>query len=98
MPKPRARIALVKIVGVAGRQHEGARAAYLIDERMTFGRPATARAADRAFEGPFAPPAEQCALTWVESIEPLAIAPVDPVSASKIESQMPCRLQRLKRL
>jgi hypothetical protein len=35
---------------------------------------------------------------WVLSIDTVAVMPVEPVSASNMANQMPCRLQRLKRL
>ena len=47
---------------------------------------------------PFAPAAERCASRWVLSIDTAAVMPAEPVSASNMANQMPCRLQRLKRL
>src|SRR5580698_9415565 len=52
-----------KIVGVAGRDHEGERPAYVVGQRVDFGRLAAARAANGVVEGPpFAPAAERWAL------------------------------------
>jgi hypothetical protein len=66
---------------------------------MDLGGAPAPRVADRLGEGPpFAPAAERCALMWVLSIDTVAVMPVEPVSASNMANQMPCRLQRLKRL
>jgi hypothetical protein len=66
---------------------------------MDGGRAASARAPNCFFEDPpFPPAAERCALPWELSIEAVLITPVLPVTALNIVSQMPWRLQRLKRL
>jgi hypothetical protein len=63
------------------------------------GRAAASRAADRFLEGPPFPPAEhRCALTCELSIAAVPTTPVLPVTDLNIASQIPWRLQRLKRL
>ena len=84
---------------VARREQQDPRAAERIGQRVDRGRAAAARTPDRLVEGPpFPPAAERCAFTCVLSIDAVPITPVRPVTALNIASQMPCRLQRLKRL
>ncbi len=47
---------------------------------------------------PFAPAAERWTVMLVESIATDPHTPLWPVNASKTSNQMPCRLQRWKRL
>ena len=71
-----------KIMRLPWREREGARAAQLIGQRVNLGRPSAARSADGVREvPPFAPLAERCALTWVESIAADEITPLEPVRA-----------------
>lgn len=71
-----------EIMGVAWRNREGDRSALLIGQRVNFSRPSAARASDRLDEvPPFAPAAERCALTCVESIDADKTTPLEPVSA-----------------
>ena len=71
----------------------------LVAQRVKLARLAAARVAERLEIGPpFPPPAERCALMWELSMATLPMMPVEPVKASNISNQMPCRLQRLKRL
>src|SRR4051794_10548169 len=66
---------------------------------MDLGGAPASRVADGLDERPFcAPAAERWALMWVLSIDTVAVIPVEPVRASNMANQMPCRLQRLKRL
>ena len=84
---------------VAWSNHEDAWSAGGIGQRVDLGGAAATRSADGLFEDPpFPPAAERCALTCEASIAAVPITPVLPVSALNIASQMPCRLQRLKRL
>ena len=87
------------VVDVAGRQQQGTRSALPVGQRVEFARLATARLAERLEIGPpFPPPAERCALIWLLSIIARPWIGLCPVKTSKISSQRPCRLQRLKRL
>jgi hypothetical protein len=71
-----------EILGVARRDGEGERTASLVGRRVNVGRPSAARAADRVNEvPPFAPVAEWCALTWVESMAADETTPLDRVRA-----------------
>lgn len=71
-----------QIVGLSGRHGEGQGAAKTIGYGMNFGRPSAARSTDGLFEvPPFAPAAERCALTWVESTAVVLITPLDPLRA-----------------
>ncbi len=71
-----------QVVGVARRDRKGDGAAVLVCYRVNLGRPSAARASDGMGEGPpFAPAAERCALTWVESIAADETTPLDPLSA-----------------
>lgn len=90
----------LQIVGIAWRQSEGDGPAARIGQGVDLGRAPAARAADGVREcPPFAPAAERWALMWVLSTAALPTQlPVEPVSAKNISRQMPCRLQRLKRL
>ena len=57
---------------VTQRQHEGDGAAEIIGQGVDFRRPSAARGANGVIKSPpFAPAAERCALTWVESTLPL---------------------------
>ena len=86
-------------MGIAGAQKQDPRAPVCIGQRVDFGRAPAARAADRLAIGPpFPPPAERWALMVELSIATVPNSPLDPVIASKISNQIPCRLQRLKRL
>ena len=90
----------VEVMGIARRQRKGNGPASRIGQGVDLGRAPAARAANGLREGPpFAPAAERCALMWVLSTaaEPIQL-PVEPVSAKNISRQIPCRLQRLKRL
>ena len=74
-------------------------AAAGVGQGVDFRRPPTTRAADGLAEDPpFPPAAERCTLMCVLSIATVPMMPVEPVKASNISNQMPCRLQRLKRL
>ncbi len=71
----------LEIMGVAGRENEGDRAACIVGQRVDFRCPAAARGANGMMTSPpFAPAAERWALMWVESTEPLK-TPVEPVRA-----------------
>ncbi len=71
-----------EVVGIAGRDREGERTPILIGQRVNLGRPSAARSPDRVDEvPPFAPAAERCALTWVESIAADEMTPLEPVRA-----------------
>src|SRR5690606_10289990 len=87
------------IVDVAGRKQKHAGPPPGVGQCMDFRRAPAARATDGFPEGPpFPPAAERCALMWELSMATVPMIPVDPVKASNISNQMPCRLQRLKRL
>jgi len=61
-----------QIMRITGCEDEGTRTAMLIGQRMDLCCTASARGADGVREGPpFAPAAERCALTYVESTAPL---------------------------
>jgi hypothetical protein len=71
-----------QIMGVAWRQDQGQRAPALIGQRMNLGRPSAARSSDGLSEvPPFAPAAERCALTWVESTAVVLMTPLEPLRA-----------------
>ena len=71
-----------QIVGLPGRHGEGQRPAKVVGYGMNFGRPSAARSADGLLEvPPFAPAAERCALTWVESTAVVLTTPLDPLRA-----------------
>ena len=71
-----------QVVDVARRQREGDGTAVLVRQGVNFSRPSAARSADGVAEGPpFAPAAERCALTCVESTAADPITPLDPVRA-----------------
>lgn len=87
------------VVDVAGTELQDAGAPALINQAVQFGCATATGAAYGLGEGPpFAPAAERCALMWVASMAAPSKIPLWPVRASKIRSQSPCRLQRLKRL
>jgi hypothetical protein len=86
-------------MGIAWAEKQDARTTFCVGQRVDLGRTPAARAADRfAVRPPFPPPAERCALIIELSIATVPVIPLDPVSASKISNQMPCRLHRLNRL
>ena len=92
-------VVVVVRLGAPGREQQNPWPTGIVAQRMERGCPAAARAADRLREGPpFPPPAERCALMWELSIAAVPMTPVLPVTAANIASQMPCWLQRLKRL
>ena len=71
-----------QVVGLSGRQGEGHGAADVVGQGMNLGRPSAARSSDRVFElPPFAPAADRCALTWVESMAVVLTTPLEPDSA-----------------
>ena len=87
------------VVGIARREQKDMRAALNVGQGVDFRRSPAARAADGLAKGPpFPPAAERWALMCVLSIATVPMRPVEPVKASNISNQMPCRLQRLKRL
>ncbi len=72
----------VQIVGLPRRHCEGERPAGMVGYGVNFGRPSAARSPDGLFEGPpFAPAAERCALTCVESTAVMLTTPLDPLRA-----------------
>ncbi len=71
-----------QIVGLAGGHGKGDGPADVVGYGMNLGRPSAARSADGVLEGPpFAPAAERCALTWVESIAVVLTTPLEPLRA-----------------
>ena len=71
-----------QIVDLAGGEYESQGTARVIGQGMNFGRPSAARSADGVREvPPFAPAAERCAVTCVESTAVVLMTPLDPVSA-----------------
>jgi hypothetical protein len=71
-----------EVMGLASCHGESDRAASTVGYGMNFGRPSAARSADGMFEvPPFAPAADRCALTWVESTIVVLTTPLEPVSA-----------------
>lgn len=71
-----------QVVDISRRQGEGDRAAMLVGQGVNLSRPSAARSADGVPEAPpFAPAAERCALTWVESTAAAPITPLEPVRA-----------------
>jgi len=71
-----------QIMGLPGGHGEGQRPAKIVGYGVNFGRPSAARSADGLLEGPpFAPAAERCALTWVESTAVVLITPLEPLKA-----------------
>lgn len=71
-----------QIMSLPGRESYRERAPVLVRQRMNLGRPSAARSSDGVCEiPPFAPAAERCALTWVESTAVVLITPLDPVRA-----------------
>jgi hypothetical protein len=86
-------------MGVARAQKKDAGTSVCIGQRVDLGRAPATRAADRlAVRPPFPPPADLWALMVELSIATVPVIPLDPVSASNISNQIPCRLHRLNRL
>jgi len=70
-----------EIMGVAGRERERDGPSFVVRQGVDFSRPPAARGANGVIKSPpFAPAAERCALTCVESIAPVT-TPVEPVRA-----------------
>ena len=71
-----------EIMGIARRKQEDDRPAAIVRQRMDFRSAPATRASDGVAEDPpFAPAAERCTLTWVESIAMVPYIPVEPVRA-----------------
>ena len=71
-----------QVMGLAGRDSKGNRPTGMVAQGVNFGRPSAARSADGVLEvPPFAPAAERCALTWVESIAVVETTPLEPLKA-----------------
>jgi len=71
-----------QIMRLSWRQSEGDGPAQCVGQGMNFGRPSAARSTDGLFEvPPFAPAAERCALTCVESTAVVLITPLEPLKA-----------------
>ncbi len=69
-----------QIMGLPGRHGERQGPAEGVGYGMNFGRPSAARSADGVLEvPPFAPAAERCALTWVESTAVVLTTPLEPL-------------------
>ena len=69
-------------MGLAGRHDEGQGPAKGVGYGMNLSRPSAARSPDGLGEvPPFAPAAERCALTWVESIAVVLTKPLDPLKS-----------------
>ncbi len=87
------------IAGIARGERQDPRPALIVCQRVDFSGAPAARAPDGFVERPpFPPAAERCALMYELSMATVPMIPVDPVSASNISYQMPCRLHRLNRL
>jgi hypothetical protein len=100
MARPHLRGQIVAAVtGFAAGQMKGQRQAVEIDLQVDFGREAAARAAERLIVlPPFAPAAETCARTTVESnIVTRCAVSLIAASASKKASKVPDRLNRQNR-
>ena len=68
-----------EVVNLTGGHCEGHGAADVIGQGVNLGRPSAARSSDRVFVfPPFAPAAERCAFTWVESTAVVLITPLEP--------------------
>ena len=87
------------VTGFAAGEMKGERQAVEIDLQMNFGREAAARAAERLIVlPPFAPAAETCARTTVESnICTKCAVSLIAARASKNASKVPDRLSRQNR-
>jgi hypothetical protein len=86
-------------MGVARAQKKHPGASICIGQRVDLGGSPAARTADRfAVCPPFPPAADLWALIVELSIATVPVIPLDPVSASNISNQIPCRLHRLNRL
>jgi hypothetical protein len=87
------------VAGFSARQMEGERAAIEVGLEMDLGREAAARAAERLILlPPFAPAADTCARTTVESnICTRWAVPLIAASASNMASNTPARLRRQNR-
>jgi hypothetical protein len=87
------------VARLTAREVEGQRQAIEVDLEVNFGREAAARAPERlAVLPPFAPAAETCARTTVESnIGTRWAVRLKAASASKKASNTPARLRRQKR-
>ena len=71
-----------QIMGLPRGHGEGQRPAKLVGYGVNLGRPSAARSADGLLEAPpFAPAAERCALTWVESTAVVLTTPLEPLKA-----------------
>ncbi len=71
-----------QVVRLPGGEGKGPRSAGVIGYGVNFGRPSAARSADGVLEvPPFAPAAERCALTCVESTAVVLTTPLDPLRA-----------------
>ena len=71
-----------QIMGLPGCHGEGQGSAKVVGYGVNFGRPSAARSADGLLEvPPFAPAAERCALTWVESTAVVLTTPLEPLRA-----------------
>src|SRR5579872_6690878 len=85
--------------GVARREDEDPRAAQLIDKAVNLAVAPALGYANRLFRRPpFPPPAQRCALTCVLSRAIRSGGSAGSAAASKMLCQIPCALQRLKRL
>ena len=71
-----------QIVSLARRQRNGERSADLVSYGVNLGRPSAARSSDCLLEvPPFAPDAERCAFTYVESTDVVLTTPLEPLRA-----------------
>src|SRR4029434_5340896 len=85
--------------GVARREDQDPRAAQLIDKAVNLAVAPALGDANRLFRRPpFPPPAQRCALTCVLSRAIRSGGSAGSAAASKMLCQIPCALQRLKRL
>src|SRR6478736_2122494 len=84
---------------VARREDQDPRAAQLIDKAVNLAVAPALSDANRLFRRPpFPPPAQRCALTCVLSRAIRSGGSAGSAAASKMLCQIPCALQRLKRL
>src|SRR6266700_2152423 len=85
--------------GVARREDQDPRAAQLIDKAVNLAVAPALGDANRLFRRPpFPPPAQRCALICVLSRAIRSGGSAGSATASKMLCQIPCALQRLKRL